>query len=253
MVEQLSGVATEVYKDSLSPSIKPVGTVLSLLPRTIRLCFSGWEKWIINGEQSLELTAKALKDKVDRIPENKLCEPEPYVAIPAIQQLTYCQDNEVLRELYANLLASSMNADTKWEVHPSYTDIIKQLCPDEAKLLRFLPRNVLDSRPVVDIVMDLGDNKGTVTLLTNFATIGLDALEKPTSIGLYMDNLARLGIIKIRDDRWLVDNIHYKCIENHSIVKGYISDKTNIRCKHKLFIITNLGLSLINVCSEQTF
>lgn len=81
---ETEGVLTEVYKDLLSPTVKPVGTMLSLLPRTIRLALGKWEKWIINGEESLQLTAQALRIKVENIPEDKLCEPEPYIAVPAI-------------------------------------------------------------------------------------------------------------------------------------------------------------------------
>jgi len=130
---ETEGVLTEVYKDLLSPTVKPVGTMLSLLPRTIRLALGKWEKWIINGEESLQLTAQALRIKVENIPEDKLCEPEPYIAVPAIQQIAYCYNSEVLRDMYANLLASSMNVEEKWKVHPSFVDIIKQMTPDEAR------------------------------------------------------------------------------------------------------------------------
>lgn len=57
----------------------------------------------MNGEESIKLTTEIL--------EEKITEPRLHVAILAIQQLSYCKDNESLRELYANLLTSSMNTD----------------------------------------------------------------------------------------------------------------------------------------------
>lgn len=111
ILEQTKGVGVEVYKDALRPAIKPIGEILGFLPRTLKLAFSGWEKWLINGEESLRLTSEAIKEKVKQIPEEKLVEPEPYVAIPAIQQISYSQNSEELRDLYANLLTASMNAD----------------------------------------------------------------------------------------------------------------------------------------------
>ena len=100
ILEQTKGVAVEVYKDDLSPAVKPIGEILGFLPRTIKLALSRWEKWLINGEESLRLTANAIKEKVRQVPEDKLVEPEPYVAIPAIQQISYCQNSEELRDLY---------------------------------------------------------------------------------------------------------------------------------------------------------
>ena len=101
LLEQSNGVLEEVYKDLGRPSVQPIGVVLSLLPRTIRLGLRKWEKWVINGEESLRLTAEALSERVKQIPEDKQCEPEPYVAIPAIQQIAYCWDSEDLRNMYA--------------------------------------------------------------------------------------------------------------------------------------------------------
>ena len=56
VLNQTKGVAVEVYKDALRPTIKPLGEIMGFLPRTLKLWFSGWEKWIINGEESLRLT-----------------------------------------------------------------------------------------------------------------------------------------------------------------------------------------------------
>ena len=75
---ETEGVMTEVYKDVVSPSAKPIGIMMSYLPRTIRLCFAKWEKWLVNGEESLKLTADALHEKVEKIPAEKQCEPESY-------------------------------------------------------------------------------------------------------------------------------------------------------------------------------
>lgn len=63
LAEESGGVLKKAYTDVVEPSAKPVGIMLSFLPRTIRLGLSKWEKWIINGEESLQLTAEALQEK----------------------------------------------------------------------------------------------------------------------------------------------------------------------------------------------
>lgn len=66
ILEQTKGVVVEMYKDALRPAVKPIGEILGFLPRTVKLAFSGWEKWLINGEESLRLTAEAIKEKVKK-------------------------------------------------------------------------------------------------------------------------------------------------------------------------------------------
>ena len=50
LAEESGGVLKKAYTDVVEPSAKPVGIMLSFLPRTIRLGLSKWEKWINNRE-----------------------------------------------------------------------------------------------------------------------------------------------------------------------------------------------------------
>lgn len=254
LLEQTKGVAIEVYKDAVSPIVKPIGEILGFLPRTIKLALSGWEKWIINGEESLRLTAEAIKEKVKKIPEEKLVEPEPYVAIPTIQQISYCQNSEELRDLYANLLTASMNTDTKWQVHPAFVDIIKQITPDEARIIKCLPNFKNSFMPVVDVkLLDKGEaSKGHQILVTNFTTIGLDVIEKKANICSYIDNLLRLNILELPPTYHLTDETLYEPLEKSILLDKLIPDiykeLYKIGYNHKIIVITNFGLLFKQIC-----
>ena len=65
---------------------------------------------------------------------DSIVSPEAYIAVPALQAISYCKNSEELRNMYANLLATSMLNDKKEDVHPSFGEIIKQLSPDEARM-----------------------------------------------------------------------------------------------------------------------
>lgn len=243
-------IVGEVYKDGLSPSVKVTGEILSFLPRSLRVLLSGWEKWIINGEESIKMTAEAIRGKVREIPDDKLTEPEAHVAIPAIQQLSYCQDSEELRNLYANLLTSSMNLDKKWQVHPAFVDIIKQLCPDEAKFLKALGPVAILSYPLIDVAFTIGENaKGEHMKITNFTNTNIDILEYPQNICSYIDNLVRLNLIEIPAGLFLVDKKKYEPLETHPLIKEATKDNEVMkhRFKHKLFRLTNFGVNFVNV------
>lgn len=254
IIKQAEGAVTEAYKDVVSPSAKPIGTVLSYLPRTIRLAFSRWEKWIINGEESILLTSELLKKKLENIPEEKICEPEPFVAIPAIQQLSYCENSEDLRDMYANLLASSMNIDTKWKVHPSFVDIIKQLNPDEAKLLKSLPAMIMVTHPLINVKLVNKAVQGENDLISNFTNVGLDKIEKKTNICNYIENLERLKLIEIPPLTSLTDKRVYEDLKENQILKNSINkDLTkhfDIRYDYKTFHMTNFGVAFCQTCCK---
>ena len=250
IVESAKNVSVEVYKDAAQPIVKPIGEILGFLPRTIKLALSGWEKWLINGEESLRLTAEAIKEKAKAIPEEKLVEPEPYVAIPAVQQISYCQNSSDLREMYASLIAASMNADTKWKVHPSFVDIIKQLNPDEARYIKKLVPNLLNFYPLIDVQLHYNGRNGYNTLVSNFTNSHIEVLEHPENICSYIVNLERLKIIDIPPTIHLTDENIYKSLENHKLLHIPFLDNqegVKITYKHKCFGLTPFGLDLLRV------
>lgn len=251
ILDQTKGVAVEVYKDLLHPAVEPIGTILSYLPRTIRLAFGRWEKWLINGEESLKLTSEAIKEKVKKIPNEKIVEPEPNIVIPAIQQLCYCEDSETLRKMYANLIVSSMNVDIKKDAHPSFVEIIKQLNSDEAKLLSLLPNSSCRAFPLVDVF----DRE--VMILTNYTDLGTDILEHHDNICSYIDNLLRLNLIEIPTGYFLSPE-RYKGLEESEELHGLclrfcqIHKHTHYTYNHKVLRLTNFGIIFKEVCCEQS-
>ena len=252
IINKADGVLVEVYKDALSPAVKPIGEVLSFLPRTVKVAFNGVEKWLINKEETLRLTAESVREKIKVIPEEKLVEPEPYVAIPAMQQLSYCVNNEELRELYANLLVSSMNADKKWQVHPAFVDIIKQLTPDEAKFVRNLSPNVSQNNALIDARLENEKTGSGSTIISNFTNVGLDKVDLPKNICSYIDNLERLKLIQIPPTMSLTNKDSYQPLINHPLMVNslpeHLPDGVRIGYKYKTFCLTNFGVEFIKIC-----
>lgn len=231
----------------MRPVVRPIGEILGFLPRTIRVWLRGWEKWLINGEASVRMTAEAIEEKIKDVPADKIVEPDSYVAVPAIQQLTYCQDNPNLRELYANLLVSSMNIDTKWKVHPSFVDIIKQLNPDEAKILSPLKKGM--TCPLLDVRL-VPPEGAFFEVLVNFTDQAFDLLDQRNNISMYIDNLARLGLIRISMDRLMQENRYENTIrlcESLHHIPEFTSDNWKREYIKKLFELSEYGASFVSV------
>lgn len=128
--------APTLYEDALQPTVQEVGKFAARIPRAINAAFSGLDKWILNKEYAIDETKKLLEKKLENVDPEKIVEPEAYVAVPAIQAISYSMNSEELRNLYANLLAKAMNSDTKDFVHPSFVEIIKQMSPIDALVLK---------------------------------------------------------------------------------------------------------------------
>ena len=86
-------------------------------------------------QHSLKKTKAKLEKKLADIPTEKLTAPPAHVAGPALQASLYVTDCETLHDMFASLLATSMNKDKQQLAHPSFAEVIKQLSPDEAKII----------------------------------------------------------------------------------------------------------------------
>ena len=85
-----------------------------------------------------------------------------YTVGPAIESLKYTIQDDELRDLFEKLLVSTL--DNRKQVFPSFVEIIRQLSPDEAKLLKELKEEISDY-PLVDVIFDLKDGKAITVFI----------------------------------------------------------------------------------------
>ena len=245
--ELVAQTAGKTYDDIAHPTAHATGQIISFIPRTIKVWLGKWEKWILNGEYAIRETEILLAEKLKHIPEDKIVEPEPYVAVPAIQQLSYSLDSEELRELYANLLASSMNADIKRDVHPAFVDIIKQLAPDEAKLLRYFSEQ--NAIPAVEVRERSESGTGfRIFAKLNF-TMPDGLLDVPQNYLVYVGNLIRLQLVEIPTDTHYSNESLYKSLENPIIYLGAHTER--LMFERKIIKISPFGKLFVKICQPK--
>lgn len=272
--ESLGDTAKEIYKDCLKPAAQATGKLVSLAPRGIRALLSPFETWIMNKEAALTETSKLVSEKLSSIPPEKIVTPEPYIAVPSLQALSYSIDNPDLRELFANLLASSMNTDTKEEAHPAFVEIIKQLSPIEAKIIK--ETNLLFNKALPccnvrfqklpeysgdkdSIFQEIGEGYTVIDHLVIFDNFifpnkPLDYLS-PT-----ISNLIRLGLCEIPYGITLTGPTAYDSYKNYpnidllreEIKKSFSSDELsteyNVYFIQEAIRATSLGKKFYNFC-----
>ena len=84
---------------------------------------------------------KELKEKISKIPEDKLIEPDIQIVAPALDASKYCVENEILRNMFSNYIVSSINIDTSDFSQPIFIDILKNLTPFECRILNSVFNN----------------------------------------------------------------------------------------------------------------
>ena len=187
--------APQIYDDGLAPYVKEMGKTLALPPKLINGALLPLREWALEREYRFSEIELELEKKLMNTDPNKITTPELHIAIPAIQAISYSMNNEELRNLYANLLAKSMNSDTKDSVHPSFVEIIKQLSPLDAKIFKHLCMDFLNqANPIVNLRQLDKTTGGGVTVVRNLTLLNLATTE---DIALSIDNLERLKLIEI--------------------------------------------------------
>ncbi len=242
----------DLYEDLGKPTAQSVGNVLGLIPRAINGALEPLHIWILNKEYNIERTKKLLEDKLLNVAPEDIVEPEAYVAVPAIQSLSYSMSDDNLRNLYANLLASAMNINKKQYVHPSFTEVIKQLAPDEAKVFDVIRRyNVY---PVIWVRREKEKPKGGVYVLNSFSTINKIAnCNYPDRLPEYLENLARLKLVNLYNDRYLVAADVYKEVEECELIKSLIGksdEEYTFEINRGYVELSIFGGSFSKVCCE---
>lgn len=249
-------IAKNVYNDAGKPVAKPTGELVGLIPRAIKAALSPLEKWILQKEYNVAETKKLLEEKLQNTPPELIESPAPHIAVPAMQYISYCMDNEELREMYANLLANSMNKVVKNGVHPGFVEIIKQLSPDEAKILKYI--NSHKTIPTITLRYE-NDDGGGIDIINNFSDIGeKSGCEIPQDIAKYFDNLVRLGLIISADGlSSLTDKAQYDPLKNHRWIKPHATTEkansssfTKYNFNESFVKITAYGKSFCSICLE---
>jgi hypothetical protein len=169
-----------------------------------------------------------LQEKLKDVPPEKLADPDRRIALPAIQALTYSMNDEIIREMYASLLASDMQLDGKEHTHPAFVELIRQMTSSDAKLLEIFRT----TGPQIRFIALIRDRAKTKNL--GFALGG----GKSKELGLgysfdfdhdparSLDNLERLGLVERRTQRSpILDDLEH--IEQ-SIRRGFAEAEAQV-------------------------
>lgn len=127
-----------------------------------------------------------------------------------------------MRERYLNLLAASMDSDSAARVHPAFLEVLRQLVPDEVRIVGLFQHD--GPYPLLSVVARYRFGGPLATELRHFSLLGVEAgCEHPERTPLYVDNLCRLGLAELRPVRVSDDTRMFRPLEAHPEVKAAIA------------------------------
>lgn len=255
--------AVPVYQDALQPGAQQVGRALETVGKAVNVALAPVAALVWGYEKIRDWMVPALETRLSRIPPDRIVTPRPMLAGPAIEALRFAGEEESLRDLYANLLATAMDIDTAQTAHPAFVGILGQLTPDEATVLAHIA-----DLPAVrlafiglrsEIVPGEGDPPyvGGTDVLTRFSTLGESSgCAFPELTASYLDNLERLGLVQFVTGSWWSGDegeATYAELENHATVRALLAEiqRTAGRASNinrGLIRITALGQQFITAC-----
>lgn len=244
--------AVPIYQDALQPAAKEVSKSLHLVARAVNAALAPVEGLVWGVEKIRDFVRDRVAAKLDNVPPEDVQQPKPHIAVPAIEALRYTGAESDLAELYANLLATSMDKATAYRAHPGFVDMIKNMSPDEARIMKFLATS--GSQPLINIKAIQKEGGGFQVVHRHLSLIGLKATcEHIPLAATYLDNLVRLGLIEIPSMQRIKSDDPYKEIEDFPQVKIILDDLRKVEThtieaeKIKLEL-TDLGRQFVRTC-----
>lgn len=191
------------------------------------------------------------------IPLSELIQPKFRVLLSALETSRYCLEDDIVRKMFAKLIASSAQTTKCERIHPSFPSIIGSMSPLDAENLPcFKTDNVLpvaayyySTTPAVGMMR----NAMKPVFLSNTQSRSVE--DQSESIVC----LERLGIIEIQYDKSITDSGVYTPFYQHDYYRmlcDNLNKRDDLKQFDRVFVqegvanLTSFGEKFIAVCCE---
>lgn len=204
-------------------------------------------------EQNYKKYISSIDEKVSKIKEENLQEPQLSIVGPALEASKYYIEEDKIREMFANLIASSMDSTYNGLVQHSFVEIIRQLSPYDAKLFNTLEEEFTINYKTKDITIDSLNTEYTKLLVSSDlkASRGYnyknEYFKDEIKNAISLSNLKRLGLIDFYESSELLKQNSYSI----SIDEVDLTPPSNL-CIITYCYITALGKAFKEVCIKDS-
>lgn len=186
------------------------------------------------------------------IPEDSLVTPPAQIAIPAMEGLAYSLDEPELKEMYLNLLARASDSRPHSQPHPGFAQIIKELSPKEAALLKDVLPHAWQGVPIVRLGLRSPNRVENVMATNLIELLPDDTMNFLAESPAWIDNWVRLGLVAIDYSRrlpgdgrydWVTQRLEY---ERVALLANTVAGQ-RISIDYGIMLATSFGKQFLTV------
>ena len=194
---------------------------------------------------------KMLTEELEKVSPQNIIPPTPRIAVPTLQGASI-SDEEMIRRLYAKLLAGTMNTEKREYVHPAFVRMIDEMNEMDAKVLKAIT-DINDSIPVARVTFNF-EGKYLTHAMPHFYSMRFDGLGNEYDISRSIENLSRLNLINLFEGS--VNGFDYKKFETTPYikdrfdyaVKNHLEWQLTIKISEYTIQENDIGHQFANVC-----
>ena len=225
---------SDLYTDLLQKPIIQVGETIEATMKFVTLPF----KFLGMTSEELEKKYRTfICNSINKIPRDKISQPSPSIAVKILDNVKYSfsESDELLTNMFSDLLSSSMNKDTQNSIHPSYIENLSNMTYVDAYICKYL----MENRTM---------RKSSFIFFESFKSMGMyrrgqinskdytELIDKnfdDEQVEVSMAYLKSIDVISIEKEEFLTTKEYMKNI--NKIINNYRSCKFSFPHKSKFF------------------
>lgn len=204
------------------------------------------EKRKIKYALDLAIFKNSLEDNISKIPEENRIEAKTQIVMPALESAKYCVEEPILRDMFANLISSSIDNRKSNLVHPAFGELLKTMSPLDARNLLLLKTKT--HLPICHLKILKSPDSGYTYVGKNLFIVNSDNIDIDIT-AQSISSLTRLGLIESPYGVCINDNNAYLAYDEFlRIVKSKQPDR-NLELEKRIIQLTPFGESFLQICS----
>lgn len=208
----------------MNPTVKNIGETLGALSELILSPINTFTTWTNTHIRKFQ---QSITENINKIPEADRDLAKFNLAMKAIDDAKFQITDDNLREMFAKLIAASIDKRNNQGLSPRFSNVLSQFSPEDARFLMQISTSDLHKIPTVIFFSQkksgTGHKEGYHFIAPNYSTASWFQDE------LSLNNHVSLGIINQNDDEYLASDINKSFYDSSEKSNEFLSWSDSVR------------------------
>ncbi|EOA5940315.1 DUF4393 domain-containing protein [Enterococcus faecium] len=253
-------IPQSTVENLVNPATKSTGNALqTVVDAFFHFSLDGLRRYNIVKEKDLLDFQEKIYEKTESIPEENRDDSKVGLAFKSLEDSRYQLDEELMRELFSNLLVSTLDDRKNNKVLPSFSHILSNLTNADALFLKKI-NDSHGAMPLVQVTLHEVNGYRSLPILKN-TVLSVEGFD--TNSRTVLDTLEMFGLLKIDQELSLGSDFHEAMYTSFESTE-FISNLRNMppreaegimfqepRIQKGRVDLTNLGRDFVNIVFQN--